>query len=433
MVTITNINPKYIYIQATQPADVTNGKLWYDTSTNRWFTANGTSYTLFETDLTDLNRQQLEQNLNILVNSAQASSTLLDYDDMFVDLFSDSNGYDNTIDTANSTASFVTDHYEFPDVGSVYVIIEADDATVNWTSNNTKLLKLSSGKWVLYGTSGTDEEKRANIHKSLWFGTTGANQLIDDFTNITSLKTTDSRDVGKRAFYVDVTRTTSSGTGYMTGAFTDTTNNLNCSSWSHVWGSGYSFTDSNELGTDRSSDEVNNPASCDVELYNWSPSGHTYWQIPNGTNRNTASASTYATDWSRAQVIVLCSGQLTWTPSGVDTTTADRDFYTDDSIPEFTAVSSGAMETFFVQTNTITVDADPIAHQIYCHNAITGDGAITYDISLDDGTTWVTDQELNTKNTSVNNGSSMKVKLNLNGALGSDTIEVDDYAVMLFY
>lgn len=55
-------------------------------------------------------KQQMEQNLNILINSASAS-VLNDYDDMSLDIFSDANGYDNTINTTNTDAEFNGDRY----------------------------------------------------------------------------------------------------------------------------------------------------------------------------------------------------------------------------------------------------------------------------------------------------------------------------------
>lgn len=64
------------------------------------------------TDYSDsINQRVLENAINILVNSASAAS-LNDYDNMFLDIFSDADGYDGTIDTGNTTATFDTDHYK---------------------------------------------------------------------------------------------------------------------------------------------------------------------------------------------------------------------------------------------------------------------------------------------------------------------------------
>ena len=40
------INPKYVYVQATEPADKTEGKLWYNTSNEATYSSDGTTYNL---------------------------------------------------------------------------------------------------------------------------------------------------------------------------------------------------------------------------------------------------------------------------------------------------------------------------------------------------------------------------------------------------
>lgn len=61
----------------------------------------------------DFATQQLQQDISILTLQAGASATASDYDTMFIDIFSDSSGYDNTIDTgAGTTATFNTNLYE---------------------------------------------------------------------------------------------------------------------------------------------------------------------------------------------------------------------------------------------------------------------------------------------------------------------------------
>ena len=86
-----------------------------------------------------------------------------------------------------------------------------------------------------------------------------------------------------------------------------------------------------------------------------------------------------------------------------------------------------------VETNAQSITANPIAHQLYCHNTTTSTGNVTYDVSFDGGTTWVTGQALNTYNTSVHTGSSMLVRINLNEGASSGEVELSDYAIMLFY
>jgi hypothetical protein len=109
---IISIPITYVYVQATTPADLTEGKIWYNTATNTTYVSDGSSYSeIVDVDLSYLDQQQLEQDINILINSVASSSTLNDYDDMFVDKFTDSNGALNTIDTGNTTAFFDTNKY----------------------------------------------------------------------------------------------------------------------------------------------------------------------------------------------------------------------------------------------------------------------------------------------------------------------------------
>jgi len=110
---ITPINPRVIFVNETEPSDKTEGKLWYNTINNSLYTSNGSAYVILEMNLDDLNKQQLQQDLNILINSVASSSTLNDYEDMFVDIFSDATGTDNTINTTDTTAVFDTNKYVY--------------------------------------------------------------------------------------------------------------------------------------------------------------------------------------------------------------------------------------------------------------------------------------------------------------------------------
>lgn len=235
--------------------------------------------------------------------------------------------------------------------GTNYVIIEADDASISWTNNNTQLDKIGTGKWVLYGTAGTDEVIRANIHKSLWYGTNGTDQLIDDFTNVTALETTVARDVGKQAHYATTSGSAANGSTY-TGTFVNTSTNTDCSSWSNVsGGSGEGCqwelpsgtilnsainSSSVEIGTDLSADEDDNPADCQLQKLSGA-----------GTTGN-------------GKAIILCVGDITWVNSGWATPT-NRDFFTDDSIPLFTAATDDFLISTLIFKDTVPSTDNAIA------------------------------------------------------------------------
>ena len=72
MVETTILNPQYVYVQATTPSDLTQGKLWYNTTAKALYSSDGSSYSTMTTDLTPLEavdlilqKQNLEQGINI--------------------------------------------------------------------------------------------------------------------------------------------------------------------------------------------------------------------------------------------------------------------------------------------------------------------------------------------------------------------------------
>ncbi len=59
----------------------------------------------FETRTKNIISQQLEQDINILINSAASASTLEPYEDMFLDIFNTAAGFDGTVNLGNTTAT----------------------------------------------------------------------------------------------------------------------------------------------------------------------------------------------------------------------------------------------------------------------------------------------------------------------------------------
>ena len=342
MTTITPINPQVVYVQATTPSDLTEGKIWYNTTNSILYTSNGSSYVILEQDLSDIGRQQGEQNLNILINSVASSSTLNDYDEMFVDIISDINGTDNTIDTATTTATFDTDEYN-----NKAVATEAHDTPASSGGANV------TGKTGMSITPDIDIVLKKVAKDGACDATTcylrntygGA-----DLANATF--------VGNEAIF-DI-------------ALTATTNYL--------------------LLVDKSGDSY---------------------------TRTTVDAS-FPQD----------TGSIAWIGRIGDTGVFGTDLT---SCVNSIGVPGVVGSDLLVQTNAITIPANPISHQISCHNTTTGTATVTYDISFDNGSTWVTDQELNTKNSSVHNGTEMITKLNLNSGASSGVSSIEDYAILLYY
>lgn len=260
------------------------------------------------------------------------------------------------------------DLYKTADLSGVteYIIIEADDDSIAWTNNDTAIIKISSGKWMLYGTQGADSSAvhRAKIHKSLWFGTDGTDQLILQFSNISNLKTSNANDVDKKGYFATIfCRGKGSGTSTstMTGTFADTTTNLDCAPWSLVSSTrangdettaqyylpentlintikrtgsdGTAFID--DMGTDVTADELDNPADTKLLMT----------ALGSGSNQV-----------ATGSMIVLTVSDMTWVHTNVSTswnteTFSDIDFTNDNSIPAL--VAAGSLEAEDVNTSTL--------------------------------------------------------------------------------
>lgn len=265
---------------------------------------------------------------------------------IFAEAYVDADGRNGDVNTGLTGATFDTDKYKFttfPTGTEPFVIVEASSLSIGWDDNDCLSQYLGSGRWIIYCTTGTDEVRRAQIYKSMFYGTNGSNPLMANFSTVTAVKTSITRDIGKRGHYASLSST---GTGYYTGTFVDTSTNDDCSSWSYVlpgttsgnygrWEmpSGttlhqhtYDGSSSDETGTDTTADELNNPATCQLESV------------------ATLGRTTYVKSF------ILCSGDITWVASGT-ATESNTDFYTDYAIPDMT---DGSSETF--ETSLITHD-----------------------------------------------------------------------------
>jgi hypothetical protein len=215
------------------------------------------------------------------------------------------------------------------DIGP-FVIIEATSisAISDFAINNCVIYPYSSGKWILYCTFGTDEVRRAQIIKTLFYGSDGTDPRASStyITSITALKTSVARDVGKQAHFAKADEG-GNGVGTYTGTFANTTTNTDCSSWSYVsdvgsssgqWElpSGTTLNNSaNEIGIDTTADEADNPAACQIDINNVGSGGVVI------------------------RAIVLCVGDIIWVAAGTNKNASNTDFLTTNSIPVFTATT----------------------------------------------------------------------------------------------
>jgi len=276
------------------------------------------------------------------------------------DAYTSASGREGSV--VSATATFDTNKFK-PYEETIYVVIEASSlgGLSNFEINDCNIAPFDTGKWVVWCDTGSDEVKRAQIIKTLFYGSNGTDGALLGASGVTALKTTDSRDVGKRAHYkyvYDVVDDTSMD--YSTGTFADTSTNTDSSIWRYLYvagDSGGSGKDgivqlefpngtsigslngnsggtqtSDGFGTDSSSYEQDNPA--DVEI---------------GISHSTNSGPTILA--SMCRTLILCSGALTWVDDRSFTTSTEIDFFTDYSIPVFTAVTSG--EVYSVITHKI--------------------------------------------------------------------------------
>ena len=288
---------------------------------------------------------------------------------------------DDAISTNNFFYNATDDVYIAP---GTHIIIEADDATVSWTNNDTELVKLSTGRWILYSSEISDdtEVKRAKLHKSLWYGTDGTDQLILDFTNVTDIKTSTTRDIGKQAHFSRMATDSFTGGGVQTytGTFVDTSTNTDCSTWSKLRAPDTSPIDvrweipdgtivnqetspsatSDELGTDLSSDELDNPADCQLYTSNTTTDG--------GRNMD---------------AIILCVGDITWASSGTRATFSNVDFLATYSIPLITATD---LSTSTITFGTTTDVGEDVTNIIPIVNNTFDSGSATLEFSNDNST-----------------------------------------------
>lgn len=324
--------------------------------------------------------------------------------------------YFNTFSSDTATTSGLihnpTNYYYF--LPNPFVIIEADDATVAWTSNDCFIRKLSSGKWIIGSSDSSYEVRRAKIIKSLFYGTNGTDQLMLDFTNVTSVKTSYSDDVGKRGHFAKMSNA-GGFTGTYTGTFANTSTNTNCSSWSKC----YATNSIDELGTDTTADELNNPADCQLEAN--STSEYYRWEIPSGTTLNTQSGNANP---SGIDVVILCVGGISWASGGSGTKT-NIDFSTTHSIPDFTAGTLSDIGTISIELQT--TGSETTNDMIGNFNVYPTDAGLTYTYTASaDGSNYVS-----TGNTQVarftNTGTSLRYKLALTGSFsGTDNIVVSE-------
>jgi hypothetical protein len=323
---------------------------------------------------------------------------------------------------------------------SYYVVIEA--SSFNTTDSNIR--QVSSGKWIVFDSTFN---VNAEVQRALVWQTLLSTGRLANFSGVTAIKVSNSGDVGyrgyKHAFY---------GSGCSVINTFDITTGNTVSSWSKVYGKGtdndhagsapsgwgvtvnwsvnqsnvlnevsfgvgnpsgtgtYTEQTSDEIGTDKSTDEQTNPA--DYKL-----------SISAGGN----GLSTTGT----VDSIFLTKGSVTsGTPVGSPSTNTLVDYYTDYSIPETTL--AGSLATEGVENSTLifqTSDLDTINDCIATWNAsIDSENTLTVSISAD-GTNYeeVTDATLHRF---TDTGTNLYIKFEIDRVNTSAVDKISEYAIL---
>jgi len=350
--------------------------------------------------------------LNNMLAYALDGATTTNQHNLFMDLF--------TSDTAQSMTNLTydsgNDWYETTDQ-SVFADYYMDIYTTTTTGisalniNNCLTIKIyedgSGYVYRMYSTSGTAEVQRAEVMKTLFYGTNGSDEKVSGITGLTNLKSSDSRDVGKRAFYFYIACSPNAslnsgltGNEYndLTITFNDTSTNTDCSVWSYThgrgdstygkWGTAYcefptstvvnsaSSGTSDETGTDTSAEEADNPATMMLRQRSPNTGGTTY-----GGSQSAGIA----------RAIVLCSGSTstnyteTWEASEFSEG-SHIDFYTDHSIPLIEAATITSDDAILVTgTKTLASEDAVIIKQL---SEIDSSNSLQVEFSADGGSNY---------------------------------------------
>lgn len=360
--------------------------------------------------------------------------TTTSQDNLAVDLFNSDTAIYKRFMEYNSG----TDLYECVDFSNgFYVLITASAASAS-SSGNNKVSRISSTQWLVYNASEADYETgRAKVYEFLFEpsdpsdGSTA--RIISGFTSVTAIATPDADDVGKRFHWaeLDVPDDNQALHTY-DGTFTDTSTNTDCSSWSYVHavdpGGAYSATSrfelpesttlnsvsdgtTDQIGTDQSSDETDNPADCQLTVNFTGSLGH-------GTPGAQAGA---------VRALILCAGDITWTDNtGADGSVHNYDFFSDGSIPVLTLASESDL-TCSITTASTTIPSSSVNAIAKSVHTLTGSNTLTTEVTFDGGSNWQTINQQEYARV-TNTGTSMQFRFTITRANDTETDSITSYA-----
>lgn len=339
------------------------------------------------------------------------------------DNFSSASGYNSSVNTVKTTGTFDTNGYVPLDVGGYFVLFEATSisSTGDFEINDCLISEYESGKWILYATVGTYEERRAKVLKTLFYNQRATTTYI---TGITSISSNDTRDEGRGAFYNGYALSAGAGgsgdhTGQAIATLSDTTNNTIISNWYFLRGA----------------------ATVGVNYGRWeAPSGNIIESVGEATLDRTGTDNTAndlsnvatiegdcglgdANATSNAQGFFLAKGSVTFSDTGtgsdVTRTITQIDYGVDHNVPVFTLETTQPMSV--IETNVLINSGDNIANieLVIDYDLVTTEP--TYRVSVDGGTTVTSSLNFNVRNkiTGVTPGNQLIIYIDIPGESGA--------------
>ncbi len=275
----------------------------------------------------------------------------------------------NVVDNETNTTSSSTQNFTLIDGSASAIwtdeyqvrIIATDLTESDFEINNVVVTQEGDTLWKINTTESDYEVARAQVMKTFFYGTDGNDPRINRTTGLLKIQSQLPKDSGKRGHYIsmDYNNKDLNPAALYTGTFSDTTTNTDCSSWSKLivdfpstgnaqWEIAQgtirnirtSTGTTDELGTDTSSDEINNPADSQLE-----------------SNSNTGDAD------ASIQVVLLCSGSISWVASGdLFPTVLNRDFNINESIPDTSPMPNITLNA--PEDNAQEINGQPIIFNI---------------------------------------------------------------------
>ena len=383
--------------------------------------------------------------LSTTIGFALDSETTTNQTDLHLDLFA--------TDTSEYLEYVVYDSgsYLCVDTSSDYfVIIQATSLTpASFEINGCKCVPFSANKWMLYHISDSYEVNRSQVFRTLFENGSSA-IIMTAASGVGSIQSPDSNDVGKEAgwayTYAKYYNQSFSATTNLTGVFENTSTNTNCSSWSNCYaksnggfgiGSGIweipngtkrnqayasnTTTTSNEIGTDTSGDELNNPASCDLYAYGKGSDPSTYGE---------------GKIWS----LILSAGSIEWSENknspdgggeggGWTQNFTEYHFTGSGNIPLITSTNNGELSCVLT-TGSHNLDGDETNVIVKADTTLDSGVSISAEITFNNGSNWkvVTLEELDYIS---DLGSKLKVRFTITRLSGSDSGEIDGYGCIV--